>query len=129
MSLLLNGMLDHSFRERSVRKTQGKQLVAEVLKAWRSLRSWWEGDTATPESKTATLVLLSKLLQVPRCCESDPPPQFTPETSAAQSAQLVSRQNCKIAQRPGWFRVYLKKTTVKRNSLARPNCVSKYRYV
>lgn len=66
VSLLLNGMLDHTFRERSVRKTQGKQLVAEVLRAWKSLRSWWEGDASTPESKTATLVLLSKLLQVPR---------------------------------------------------------------
>lgn len=64
VSLLLNGMLDHSFRERSVRKTQGKQLVEEVLKGWISLQSWWEGNTSTPESKTATLVLLSKLLQV-----------------------------------------------------------------
>lgn len=64
VSLLLNGMLDHSFRERSVRKTQGKQLVEEVLKGWISLQSWWEGNTSTPESKTATLLLLSKLLQV-----------------------------------------------------------------
>ncbi|KAJ0023075.1 hypothetical protein NQD34_015209 [Periophthalmus magnuspinnatus] len=67
VSLLLNGMLDHSFRERSVRKTQGKQLVEEVLKQWDHLRSWWDSDSAssaTPESKTATLVLLSKLLQI-----------------------------------------------------------------
>lgn len=71
VSLLLNGMLDHTFRERSVRKTQGQQLVAEVLKAWKSLRSWWEGDTSTPESKTATLVLLSKLLQIDSSVSSD----------------------------------------------------------
>ncbi|KAK7881228.1 hypothetical protein WMY93_029637 [Mugilogobius chulae] len=64
VSLLLNGMLDHSFRERSVRKTQGKQLVEEVLKRWDNLSSWWEGHSATPESKTAILVLLSKLLQI-----------------------------------------------------------------
>lgn len=64
VSLLLNGMLDHSFRERSVRKTQGKQLVDKVLGGWSSLQSWWEGDSSTPESKTATLVLLSKLLQI-----------------------------------------------------------------
>lgn len=62
--MLLNGMLDHSFKERSVRKTQGKQLVEEVLKRWMSLQSWWEGDSSTPESKTAILLLLSKLLQV-----------------------------------------------------------------
>ncbi|KAG7524628.1 DNA-dependent protein kinase catalytic subunit [Solea senegalensis] len=64
VSVLLNGMLDHSFRERSVRKTQGKQLVEEVLRRWSSLQSWWEGDSSTPESKTATLLLLSKLLQI-----------------------------------------------------------------
>lgn len=64
VSVLLNGMLDHSFRERSVRKTQGKKLVEEVLRRWKSLQSWWEGDSSTPESKTATLLLLSKLLQV-----------------------------------------------------------------
>lgn len=64
VSLLLNGMMDHSFRERSVRKTQGKELVEDVLKRWDSLCSWWDGSSATPESKTATLVLLSKLLQI-----------------------------------------------------------------
>lgn len=62
--MLLNGMLDHSFKERAVRKTQGKQLVEEVLGRWNSLQSWWKGHTSTPESKTATLLLLSKLLQV-----------------------------------------------------------------
>ncbi|XP_023253861.1 DNA-dependent protein kinase catalytic subunit [Seriola lalandi dorsalis] len=64
VSTLLNGLLDHSFRERSVRKTQGKQLVEEVLRRWNSLQSWWEGQSSTPESKTATLLLLSKLLQI-----------------------------------------------------------------
>ncbi|XP_034023252.1 DNA-dependent protein kinase catalytic subunit-like [Thalassophryne amazonica] len=64
VSMLLNGMLDHSFRERTVRKTQGKQLVEEVLRRWGSLQSWWEGQSSTPESKTATLLLLSKLLQI-----------------------------------------------------------------
>ena len=64
VSVLLNGMLDHSFRERSVRKTQGKLLVEVVLRRWKSLQSWWEGPSSTPESKTATLLLLSKLLQV-----------------------------------------------------------------
>ncbi|XP_069369172.1 DNA-dependent protein kinase catalytic subunit isoform X2 [Paralichthys olivaceus] len=64
VSVLLNGMLDHSFRERSVRKTQGQQLVEEVLRRWSSLQSWWEGNSSTPESKTATLLLLSKLLQI-----------------------------------------------------------------
>lgn len=64
VSVLLNGMLDHSFRERSVRNTQGKQLVDEVLRRWNSLQSWWEGKACTPESKTATLLLLSKLLQI-----------------------------------------------------------------
>ncbi|XP_033494873.2 DNA-dependent protein kinase catalytic subunit isoform X1 [Epinephelus lanceolatus] len=71
VSLLLNGMLDHSFRERSVRKTQGKQLVEEVLRRWISLQSWWEGHSSTPESKTATLLLLSKLLQIDSSVCSD----------------------------------------------------------
>uniref|UniRef100_A0A3Q1J9C8 DNA-dependent protein kinase catalytic subunit n=1 Tax=Anabas testudineus TaxID=64144 RepID=A0A3Q1J9C8_ANATE len=64
VSTLLNGMLDHSFKERSVRKTQGQRLVEHVLKQWNSLQSWWEGQSSTPESKTATLLLLSKLLQI-----------------------------------------------------------------
>ncbi|XP_028288750.1 DNA-dependent protein kinase catalytic subunit isoform X2 [Parambassis ranga] len=71
VSILLNGMLDHSFRERSVRKTQGKQLVEEVLRRWSSLQSWWEGESSTPESKTATLLLLSKLLQIDSSVCSD----------------------------------------------------------
>ncbi|KAM6971354.1 DNA-dependent protein kinase catalytic subunit isoform 1-T1 [Tautogolabrus adspersus] len=71
VSVLLNGMLDHSFRERSVRKTQGKQLVDEVLKRWNSLQSWWEKPSATAESKTATLLLLSKLLQIDSSVCSD----------------------------------------------------------
>ncbi|KAM9839260.1 DNA-dependent protein kinase catalytic subunit [Aulostomus maculatus] len=64
VSVLLNGMLDHSFNERSIRKTQGKQLVEEVLRRWENLQSWWKGPSSTPESKTATLLLLSKLLQI-----------------------------------------------------------------
>ncbi|CAL8293471.1 unnamed protein product [Lota lota] len=64
VSVLLNGVLDHNFRERSIRKTQGSRLVEQVLTCWDSLRSWWATETATPESKTATLLLLSKLLQV-----------------------------------------------------------------
>ncbi|XP_061121318.1 DNA-dependent protein kinase catalytic subunit isoform X2 [Syngnathus typhle] len=64
VSVVLNGMLDHSFRERSVRKTQGKQLVEEVLGGWNSLQSWWDGHASNAESKTATLLLLSKLLQI-----------------------------------------------------------------
>ncbi|CAG5895668.1 unnamed protein product [Menidia menidia] len=71
VSILLNGMLDHSFRERSVRKTQGEQLVQEVLKRWNSLQSWWDGESSTPESKTATLLLLSKLLQIDSSVCSD----------------------------------------------------------
>ncbi|XP_070708776.1 DNA-dependent protein kinase catalytic subunit [Pempheris klunzingeri] len=71
VSVLLNGMLDHSFRERSVRKTQGKQLAEKVLRGWNSLQSWWEGQSSTPESKTATLLLLSKLLQIDSAVCSD----------------------------------------------------------
>ncbi|XP_024136141.1 DNA-dependent protein kinase catalytic subunit isoform X1 [Oryzias melastigma] len=71
VSMLLNGMLDHSFRERSVRKTQGKKLVEEVLGRWISLQPWWEGPSSTPESKTATLLLLSKLLQIDSSVCSD----------------------------------------------------------
>ncbi|KAM4719019.1 DNA-dependent protein kinase catalytic subunit isoform 2-T2 [Anableps anableps] len=71
VSVLLNGMLDHSFRERSVRKTQGQKLVEEVLRRWMSLQSWWEGPSSTSESKTATLLLLSKLLQIDSSVCSD----------------------------------------------------------
>ncbi|XP_037613149.1 DNA-dependent protein kinase catalytic subunit isoform X1 [Sebastes umbrosus] len=71
VSVLLNGMLDHSFRERSVRKTQGQRLVEEVLRRWNSLQAWWEGHSSTPESKTATLLLLSKLLQIDSSVCSD----------------------------------------------------------
>ncbi|XP_059900479.1 DNA-dependent protein kinase catalytic subunit [Gadus macrocephalus] len=64
VSVLLNGVLDHTFRERSIRRSQGSRLVEQVLTRWDSLRSWWATETAAPESKTATLLLLSKLLQI-----------------------------------------------------------------
>nr|XP_061809878.1 DNA-dependent protein kinase catalytic subunit-like [Nerophis lumbriciformis] len=64
VSVLLNGMLDHSFRERAYRKNQGKQLVEEVLRGWHRLQSWWGGHASNAESKTATLLLLSKVLQI-----------------------------------------------------------------
>ena len=64
VSVLLNGMLDHSFRERVVRKNHGSRLVELVLQRWDCLHPWWGTSASTPESKTATLVLLSKLLQV-----------------------------------------------------------------
>nr|XP_057916892.1 DNA-dependent protein kinase catalytic subunit isoform X2 [Doryrhamphus excisus] len=71
VSVLLNGILDHSFRERSFRKTQGKQLVEEVLRRWDSMQSWWSGHASNVDSKTATLLLLSKLLQLDSSVCSD----------------------------------------------------------
>lgn len=62
--MLLNGLLDYSFRERSVRATREKKLVKQILGGWECFRSWWDGPSATPETKTATILLLSKLLQV-----------------------------------------------------------------
>ncbi|XP_060788690.1 DNA-dependent protein kinase catalytic subunit-like isoform X1 [Neoarius graeffei] len=64
VSVLLNGMLDHSFRERSVRKTQGSRLAEQILKQWDLLKPWWTGPSSSPESKTSTLTLLSKVLQI-----------------------------------------------------------------
>ncbi|TSL34570.1 DNA-dependent protein kinase catalytic subunit [Bagarius yarrelli] len=64
VSVLLNGMLDHSFRERSVRKTQGLRLAEQVLMQWDLLKPWWTGPPSSHESKTSTLTLLSKVLQI-----------------------------------------------------------------
>ncbi|KAK1173766.1 DNA-dependent protein kinase catalytic subunit [Acipenser oxyrinchus oxyrinchus] len=63
VSMVLNGILDQSFRERSVRKTQGSQLVGGVLASWTSLQSWW-ACSSSAESKMAALTLLSKVLQI-----------------------------------------------------------------
>uniref|UniRef100_A0A663MNQ6 DNA-dependent protein kinase catalytic subunit n=1 Tax=Athene cunicularia TaxID=194338 RepID=A0A663MNQ6_ATHCN len=60
---ILNGMLDLSFRERSVRKQQGVKLVTAVLRNWERLDSWW-AKGSTPESKMAVLTLLAKVLQI-----------------------------------------------------------------
>uniref|UniRef100_A0A8C0EHT4 DNA-dependent protein kinase catalytic subunit n=1 Tax=Bubo bubo TaxID=30461 RepID=A0A8C0EHT4_BUBBB len=60
---ILNGMLDLSFRERSVRKQQGVKLVTAVLRNWERLDSWWAKGSA-PESKMAVLTLLAKVLQI-----------------------------------------------------------------
>lgn len=75
VSVLLNGMLDHSFRERSVRKSQGSQLAEQVLKGWGLLRPWWDGPAASPESKTSVLSLLAKVLQIDSsvCSNTDHP--------------------------------------------------------
>ncbi|XP_076840848.1 DNA-dependent protein kinase catalytic subunit [Brachyhypopomus gauderio] len=64
VSILLNGMLDHSFRERSIRKTQGSRLAEQVLKGWDLLKPWWQSPNSSPDSKTSTLTLLSKVLQI-----------------------------------------------------------------
>ncbi|TRY56699.1 hypothetical protein DNTS_012969 [Danionella cerebrum] len=93
VSVLLNGMLDHSFRERSVRRSQGSQLAEQVLKGWSLLRPWWEGPGATPESKTSVLSLLSKVLQIDSsvCCKTDHPEfniVFTTFTTLLTDASL-----------------------------------------
>ncbi|KAG9478931.1 hypothetical protein GDO78_012545 [Eleutherodactylus coqui] len=63
VSSVLNGMLDQSFRQRSIQKHQGTQLVNAVLKSWMKLESWWASDSS-PESKMAVLTLLAKVLQI-----------------------------------------------------------------
>ncbi|XP_038665232.1 DNA-dependent protein kinase catalytic subunit isoform X1 [Scyliorhinus canicula] len=63
VSIVLNGMLDQSFKDHTVRKTQGILLVNAVLKNWAKLDSWWLKDSI-PESKMAVLTLLSKVLQI-----------------------------------------------------------------
>ncbi|PKU35877.1 hypothetical protein llap_13819 [Limosa lapponica baueri] len=60
---ILNGMLDQSFRERTIRKQQGVKLVTAVLRNWKKLDSWWAKGSA-PESKMAVLALLAKVLQI-----------------------------------------------------------------
>uniref|UniRef100_A0A8V5FUE0 DNA-dependent protein kinase catalytic subunit n=1 Tax=Melopsittacus undulatus TaxID=13146 RepID=A0A8V5FUE0_MELUD len=60
---ILNGMLDQSFRERTVRKQQGVKLVTAVLRNWEKLDSWW-AKGSTPESKMMVLTLLAKVLQI-----------------------------------------------------------------
>ncbi|XP_036452457.1 DNA-dependent protein kinase catalytic subunit isoform X2 [Colossoma macropomum] len=71
VSVLLNGMLDHSFRERSVRKTQGSRLAEQLLKGWGLLKPWWDSPASSPESKTSILTLLSKVLQIDSSVCSD----------------------------------------------------------
>ncbi|KAL6490371.1 hypothetical protein MHYP_G00007160 [Metynnis hypsauchen] len=71
VSVLLNGMLDHSFRERSVRKTQGSRLAEQLLKGWGMLKPWWDSPASSPQSKTSILTLLSKVLQIDSSVCSD----------------------------------------------------------
>uniref|UniRef100_A0A4W3HBY9 DNA-dependent protein kinase catalytic subunit n=1 Tax=Callorhinchus milii TaxID=7868 RepID=A0A4W3HBY9_CALMI len=63
VSTVLNGMLDQSFRDHTVRKTQGVLLVSAVLTNWTRLESWWS-ENSSAESKMAVLTLLSKVLQI-----------------------------------------------------------------
>ncbi|XP_069813698.1 DNA-dependent protein kinase catalytic subunit isoform X2 [Dendropsophus ebraccatus] len=63
VSSVLNGMLDQSFRQRSVQKQQGTRLVNAVLTNWMKLEGWWATDSS-PESKMAVLTLLAKVLQI-----------------------------------------------------------------
>ncbi|XP_062426360.1 DNA-dependent protein kinase catalytic subunit [Rhea pennata] len=60
---ILNGMLDQSFRERTIRKQQGVKLVTAVLRNWERLDSWWAKGSAS-ESKMVVLTLLAKILQI-----------------------------------------------------------------
>ncbi|XP_038296991.1 DNA-dependent protein kinase catalytic subunit isoform X3 [Canis lupus familiaris] len=63
VSAILNGMLDQSFRDRASRKQQGLKLASTILHNWKKWDSWWAKDSA-PESKTAVLTLLAKILQI-----------------------------------------------------------------
>uniref|UniRef100_A0A8C5WDN6 DNA-dependent protein kinase catalytic subunit n=1 Tax=Leptobrachium leishanense TaxID=445787 RepID=A0A8C5WDN6_9ANUR len=60
---VLNGMLDQSFKQRTVRKQQGAKLVNAILKNWARLKPWWD-ENSSPESKMAVLTLLAKVLQI-----------------------------------------------------------------
>ncbi|KAM4688942.1 DNA-dependent protein kinase catalytic subunit [Discoglossus pictus] len=70
VSAVLNGMLDQSFKQRTVRKQQGVKLVNAVLHNWMRLESWWAKDSP-PESKMAVLTLLAKVLQIDSSVSSD----------------------------------------------------------
>ncbi|XP_042110110.1 DNA-dependent protein kinase catalytic subunit [Ovis aries] len=63
VSAVLNGLLDQSFRDRASQRHQGLKLVSTVLQSWGCCSPWWAGD-ATPDSKTAVLTLLAKILQI-----------------------------------------------------------------
>nr|XP_055174250.1 DNA-dependent protein kinase catalytic subunit isoform X3 [Nyctereutes procyonoides] len=63
VSAILNGMLDQSFRDRASQKQQGLKLASTILHNWKKWDSWWAKDS-TPESKTAVLTLLAKILQI-----------------------------------------------------------------
>ena len=63
VSAVLNGLLDQSFRDRASQRQQGLKLVSTILQSWGCCGPWWAGD-ATPDSKTAVLTLLAKILQV-----------------------------------------------------------------
>ncbi|XP_029779032.1 DNA-dependent protein kinase catalytic subunit [Suricata suricatta] len=63
VSAVLNGMLDQSFRDRASQKHQGLRLTSTILHNWRTWDSWWARESA-PESKTAVLTLLAKILQI-----------------------------------------------------------------
>ncbi|XP_045311337.1 DNA-dependent protein kinase catalytic subunit isoform X1 [Leopardus geoffroyi] len=63
VSAILNGMLDQSFRDRASQKHQGLKLTSTILHNWKKWDSWWAKDSA-PESKTAVLTLLAKILQI-----------------------------------------------------------------
>ncbi|XP_077348787.1 DNA-dependent protein kinase catalytic subunit isoform X2 [Lithobates pipiens] len=63
VSTILNGMLDQSFKQRTIRKQQGVDLVNVILQNWQILESWWDKDSS-PESKMAVLTLLAKVLQI-----------------------------------------------------------------
>ncbi|XP_058420517.1 DNA-dependent protein kinase catalytic subunit isoform X2 [Diceros bicornis minor] len=63
VSTVLNGMLDQSFRDRASQKHQGLKLATVILQNWGKCDSWWAEGSA-PESKTAVLTLLAKILQI-----------------------------------------------------------------
>ncbi|XP_006170510.1 DNA-dependent protein kinase catalytic subunit [Tupaia chinensis] len=63
VSAVLNGMLDQSFRDRASQRQQGGKLATAILQNWRHCDPWGASDAA-PESKTAVLALLAKILQI-----------------------------------------------------------------
>ncbi|XP_063114601.1 DNA-dependent protein kinase catalytic subunit isoform X3 [Cavia porcellus] len=88
VSTILNGMLDHSFRDRTTQKHQGLKLVTTILQNWRKCDSWWSSDS-TSESKMAVLALLAKILQIDSSVSFNTNHSSFPEVFAAYTSLLV----------------------------------------
>ena len=64
MSTILTGVLEHSARDKVVKKESGQSVYLCLLSHWKHLEGCWKGATADADYQLSVINILRKLLSL-----------------------------------------------------------------